>query len=305
MSRDRRRGVLGAMLGCLVALGFAPPAMADSVTIDFSATPGPNGILGDSDDVPLANDPAMGGDFAGNEFESVGISFSTPSLQLNLGCGTPTPCLGADNTANDFNGILVSTFTQCGVPSAVSALHVRVVNEFQASWTRLYSIDGSLVAEYFGSFSHTGGTPVARCETQLNTDAWDCVIYTLVEPPGPWCDLGNALAGTNGDPLLVGSGPLTAGSSVSIDLSNASPGAPAFVTIGFSAINAPFKGGVMVPYPDLLFGMTIDLIGGASLAGTWPGGVPSGFTTYFQWWIADAGGPSGFAASNAISGTAP
>jgi hypothetical protein len=36
-----------------------------------------------------------------------------------------------------------------------------------------------------------------------------------------------------------------------------------------------------------------------------PPGVPSGFTTYFQWWIQDPAGPQGYAPSNAVAGTAP
>ena len=41
------------------------------------------------------------------------------------------------------------------------------------------------------------------------------------------------------------------------------------------------------------------------IAGRWPTGMPGGLTVYFQYWIADSGGPIGFSASNAISGTTP
>jgi hypothetical protein len=75
--------------------------------------------------------------------------------------------------------------------------------------------------------------------------------------------------------------------------------------VGVSPLDAPFKGGVMVPSPDLLFVLTTDFFGASSFGGLWPAGVPSGFTTYFQWWIQDPGGPKGFAASNALAGTTP
>ena len=45
--------------------------------------------------------------------------------------------------------------------------------------------------------------------------------------------------------------------------------------------------------------------GTVAIAAPWPAGVPSGFTIVLQHWIVDAAGPSGFAASNAISGTTP
>jgi hypothetical protein len=40
-------------------------------------------------------------------------------------------------------------------------------------------------------------------------------------------------------------------------------------------------------------------------AGTLPAGAPSGVTIHAQFWIVDAGGPKGFAASNAVVGTTP
>jgi hypothetical protein len=48
-----------------------------------------------------------------------------------------------------------------------------------------------------------------------------------------------------------------------------------------------------------------DFFGTPTFGGLWPQGVPSGFTTYFQWWIQDPAGPQGYAASNAVAGTAP
>ena len=45
--------------------------------------------------------------------------------------------------------------------------------------------------------------------------------------------------------------------------------------------------------------------GALTLAGTWSAPVPSGTTLYVQGWLADAGAVAGFAASNAVSATAP
>jgi hypothetical protein len=70
-------------------------------------------------------------------------------------------------------------------------------------------------------------------------------------------------------------------------------------------VNAPFKGGVLVPSPELLL-TGLPLSGGAlSLQGLWPVGIPSGFTLWLQFWTADGGAPKGFSASHALSATAP
>lgn len=122
----------------------------------------------------------------------------------------------------------------------------------------------------------------------------------------PWIDLGSALAGTPGAPLLVGTGSLAPNSPVALALTNVLPNSATTFVIGASALSAPFKGGLLVPNPDvLLAGFPTGPAGAVTLAGTWPAGLPSGFTFYFQCWTADAGGPAGFSASNALRATTP
>jgi hypothetical protein len=124
-----------------------------------------------------------------------------------------------------------------------------------------------------------------------------------IEPPcGLFADLGNGLAGTAGIPRLEGAGPLCGGTKISVSLSDAAANADATLVIGLSTLDAPFKGGVLVPDPDILiFGLTTDGLGGLVLFGTWPAGLPSGLEMFLQYWIVDAAGPVGFSASNAIS----
>ncbi|RKY18922.1 MAG: hypothetical protein DRQ55_12060 [Planctomycetota bacterium] len=123
---------------------------------------------------------------------------------------------------------------------------------------------------------------------------------------GSWNDLGHALAGALGDPNLTGSGDLLPLTPVSTSLSNALPGGSAWLLIGLSALNAPFKGGVLVPNGDMIVGpLGIDGAGELNLSSFWPSGVPSGFTTYFQYWIPDAAGVKGYAASNGLGATTP
>jgi len=123
--------------------------------------------------------------------------------------------------------------------------------------------------------------------------------------PGSWGDVGQALIGSNGEPSLSAIGTLFPNDLVTLSLSNARPFASATLVIGFSSINAPFKGGVLVPAINIVFGQTTDFFGEAIFGGLWPSGVPSGFVTYFQYWIMDDAGPVGFAASNGLSGASP
>ena len=126
-----------------------------------------------------------------------------------------------------------------------------------------------------------------------------------VEPLGPWTDLGHALAGATGAPLLVGTGTLAPSTAVSLALTNAKPQAPALIIVGASALGAPFKGGVLVPAVDLLAQFTTGATGAITLSTTWPPALPGGIQLWIQWWISDAAGPSGFAASNALLATSP
>ncbi len=126
-------------------------------------------------------------------------------------------------------------------------------------------------------------------------------------PAERWCDLGLATAGVNGDPVLAGSGPLTAGSTATLDLSNAAPLTPTALAIGPARLNLPIVGAILVP--NVALGGTIPLgttaSGDFGLNFRWPAGVPSGAAFYFQYFILDAAGPAGFSASNAVSATAP
>ncbi len=122
-----------------------------------------------------------------------------------------------------------------------------------------------------------------------------------------WTDLGNGLAGTGGQvPVLQGTGNLMAGSTTTISLSNALPTAPAYFILGLSLLNAPFKGGVLVPSVDILAGpVPVDPAGDIDISFAWPAGSPSGISAYWQTWVVDAGGPFGYAATNGLQSVTP
>ena len=155
------------------------------------------------------------------------------------------------------------------------------------------------------------GTPGAALlasssvRTEPGFHAWRLGVRTL--GPAPlWSDLGQALAGASGAPFLAGAGALVAGSPLQLAVTGAAPLAPAVLVVGLSVLDAPFKGGVLVPAPDaVVAGLLTSPTGELLLAGTWPGGVPSGTALVFQQWIQDAAGPQGWSASNALEAFAP
>jgi hypothetical protein len=123
---------------------------------------------------------------------------------------------------------------------------------------------------------------------------------------GTWNDLGHGLAGTHGVPTLTGQGTLKAGATTRLTLGGALENASTTLVIGFSALELPFKGGVLVPQPNVLIGpLVVSPAGTLLLSAAWPIGLPAGFAITFQHWIVDAAGPAGFAASGGLQAVTP
>jgi len=126
----------------------------------------------------------------------------------------------------------------------------------------------------------------------------------LYSPAAIWTDLGHGLAGAAGVPALSGAGPLLGGDAMSLALAGALPAHPLVLVAGLSAVSLPFKGGVMLPHPDLLSFTTTGADGTRQWNGTWPRNVPA-MSFYFQAWLEDPQGVAGWAASNGLRAQAP
>jgi FG-GAP-like repeat len=130
--------------------------------------------------------------------------------------------------------------------------------------------------------------------------------HVLLSRRGPFDDLQHPLAGAHGFARQTAEGTMQGGEPFAFRLADAPSFSGAFHIVGLSELNAPFKGGVLVPTPNLINGpLPVTGAGTLELAGPWVPGLPSGLELYLQFWWADAGGPKGFAASRALRATMP
>ncbi len=120
--------------------------------------------------------------------------------------------------------------------------------------------------------------------------------------PDGWSWKGHALAGARGLPVLTGSGTAAAGEPVTVSLLDAAPTAPTVLVVGLATADQGFKGGILVPVPDVVLpGYVTSFDGRLVLAVHWPAGVAPGQSVVTQAWIVDVGGPQGYAASNGLA----
>src|SRR6185503_7801598 len=112
------------------------------------------------------------------------------------------------------------------------------------------------------------------------------VLYNRTYGPGsPFLDVGGALGGSNGFPIQLASGTLVTGQPFAFKLQSGPPSGSAWHIVGLSALNAPFKGGTLVPAINLMNGpFPLSASGSLTLAGNWPSGG-SGLTLWVQYWM--------------------
>ena len=150
-----------------------------------------------------------------------------------------------------------------------------------------------------------GRPDVLAAEFQNQGPALRVLLNATYPPSSPFLDLGGALAGTNGTPIQLASGSLVAGQPFSFKLASGPPNGSAYHVVGLAALNAPFKGGTLIPFPNLINGpFPLGAAGKLTLAGNWPAGG-SGLTLYLQFWMPNGGGPAGFVASSGVRAQVP
>jgi len=183
-----------AAVVCLlfVAAAGSPIAAGQPVLIDFEHFPGPDGIIGTSDDIPAP--PCPGPSLTpcfnlSNEFSSMGLTFTSGTLfQGNLFPGSaPT------------NHFLSSTTTDASFSGLVTGVSIRSYSAWTAT---LYALDEnsnvivSNTTAGVGTLSVSSSRPIRRfvvlpagcqiggnnCQPILNLDD---LVLTAAATPGP------------------------------------------------------------------------------------------------------------------------
>src|SRR5262249_52841877 len=106
-----------------------------------------------------------------------------------------------------------------------------------------------------------------------------------------------------GTPEMKASGSLAAGAATQINLSHFGPYVLVFVVYGLDTIDAPFKGGTLVPLPQQMVPVQVADNGAKNVTFAMPPGVPTGTVFYFHAWTHDW--PGTWAASNAMQAVTP
>ena len=166
---------------------------------------------------------------------------------------------------------------------------------------------GGLPFAVGGALTSLDGDPATAEQLFGGTGGAPNVTQLVLDVEVQWTYLGAGLAGTGGRvPLLTATGDMLGGDLVTLRLDNALPGADAYFVLGVALLAAPFKFGVMYPSPDLILGpLTVGPAGTIEFGFSWPTGIPSDASLYYQYWIQDPGGIVGFAASNGLQSTTP
>ena len=245
-----------------------------------------------NDDYSTANPLVIGDDAAGS-ITAGGADEDTFAFALGEGDFISLRTVhvsGVDTTLSlyDTDGTTLIEFDDDGAGYPYSLI------EFIAPAGGMYYVAVGSYGTYTGAYSME-----TRTATPHPGD--DVIVGSL---PSPWSWLGNALSGAGGEPLAVPTGTLQAGSYLTLSLTRAAPTTTAFLIVGLQAVNAPVKGGVLVPANDAIVPLATGAVGELFFGGIL-GAPPSGASFYVQYWIVDAAGPAGYSASNAFSGTIP
>lgn len=244
-----------------------------------------------------------------------GFAPSDGSVKVGIGTGVFGNPLNFEGIALHLAGPLVAgksytlRFSAHAVITSVSPeiapIHVGLSDDPQAFGLRVFLATPS--ATEWSSFQVTIVAPTdSKFVTVRQTTpshSWVHVDGFSLRPTSAWVDLGFGHPGTNGSPVLVGSGTLATGSSGALELTNARSSSAALLGLSLNEQPTPAFGSVLVPFPLVA---TIPVLtsptGEVSLP--WASVPPglSGTDVYGQFLIDDPVATAGVAFSNAVLG---
>jgi hypothetical protein len=295
--------------------GWSVGAASDTATTGVWELGNPNGTAAQPEDdhTPSGSDcwftgqGSPGGGLGDNDVDGGATTLTSPTYDLS---GSVEPVVSYWRWYNNNAG---------SSPNA-DVFVVDISNNGGASWTNVETVgptgDGTGGGWILHSFSVTDFvTPTSDVVLRfIAEDAGsgsiveaavdDLSIYS-VDCGNPWTNLGGGAPGINGTPSLAMTGPLTPGSSLSLDLTQAAPSALSFVWFTFASTPAPFLGGTLFAFP-INIQILVFTSGSGTLSGsaTFPGGV-SGQQIWAQVGVSDASTVEGGSLSNATVGLIP
>ncbi len=211
----------------------------------------------------------------------------------------------ANEEPGDTVDVAINVFDSSGQPAEGVQVSLYKASMISSNgdevFTNVYA-DSSGVANFVIA-PDTPGSLYWSVQSEFGDAVVGQVAVTMSEA---WSDLGGGVSGAHGRPTLAGIGSLQGGKPMSLVLRDAAPNAAATLVVGFNAVNAPFKAGVLVPDTDLLIpGLLTNVDGEIVIPAEWPHGAPAGFSFFTQFWIVDGAAPVGLAGSNGLQGTTP
>jgi len=153
------------------------------------------------------------------------------------------------------------------------------------------------LGDHFGeSIAMSGPMALIGCTGYVGVSSDDFIapyegaagLFAL-DTPSPWTDLGFAHGPESPLPHLGAWGTLEELKPITLKLHHAWFDSAVALVIGFDSAYIPFKGGTMVPQPDVIVsGLVSDAIGELSFTAPWlrNSQVPTGTRFVFQYWIA-------------------
>ena len=148
---------------------------------------------------------------------------------------------------------------------------------------------------------NNGGSP-AGTPPPNKSDTWEF----RGEAVDPWSNLGGGSPGVFGVPEFTVEGPLTAGSTLSLDLQNAPPFNLILAWLSFTSTPFNALGGTIhaFPYSSQILRLS-SATGSYSVSLTWPPGIAPGIDLYLQFLVQDFTVPDKITLSNAVTATTP
>lgn len=240
------------------------------------------------------------------DLEAIAVNGTTGSLLWNISFGggaTGEEDFGTRLHPDDFGSLWVIGGTATGSVANRDALLLQLdaATGTTQSVTKVDTTTGSTANRE--AFRHIGVDAIGRLYAvgEISGGSSSYIATRFQLPSTCFTPLAGSVPGTPGTPTLTGSGVIAAGQTVTLSLSGGLPLGPTSLIVGFSALNLPLFGGLLVPSPDLVLPVDLlDATGALTRTFSWPAIAP-GTTFFFQHWNYDPGAAAGYSASNGLS----